>query len=754
MALVLNGVFSQKSLTCTPPFTQSLCSQACGKTITATTTNSVLNTTQTFSNLPAGCFCSYPSATWMADATTNTFNLLNPPQSVVESITFGPGNGFTMMADMTGSSHPMRCVWFYSLTSNSTVPPTEPGSENLNNNAKHLGDEFFFENEENFDDILTSGDKRSSPTLCSEDLQNNSVSSNQQNKNTSYSSTDNLSSSPPKPKKKVESMSKSEKIGSLQNIFTDSQKIAYVGLCYLCIRIYKKNRLEKFKNAQKSFENWSSRFMEKLYIYIDLSTEERSMIQQLAEHGLLPSDLSKSLLQDAKESAAKMNNDISKNLEEKKNEALDNGKDSTKINEEDIVKDMKIEENDVRYTILGHLFILCISDGTYDSRERALLKTVAEHLCVPSLDVILLEKTIAEQLRVHENDDEVLKEDKNVVIERTKIDTKGRWMMAGLATIAGGAVIGLTAGLAAPLIAGGIGAVLSTVGGVGAAGIAGLNLGGAATIAVVTTGGVLTGGGFSGKSYLKRSRGISIFEFLTIDEAMNRIEEHKLERENKRRARLKLQLREKKIKAANEARERRRNSELNEKKKNLLTEDPNHIFPIDTDLDLDTLTGSPSLSFNSPMVEVTDSGGNEEDTDESEVITSPISPVHEKQEKQTNALITISGWITYGEDDFTLPFSTLQNSTYGDHYSLIWETKDVQALGSALNILGNEIASFLFQQGLAATVLPVLMAGLAGPMWALKLTYLLDNPWGIGLSKASKAGKVLAHQLSAQRKGK
>ncbi|KAJ3390370.1 hypothetical protein HDU92_000525 [Lobulomyces angularis] len=139
MALVLNGVFSQKSLTCTPPFTQSLCSQACGKTITATTTNSVLNTTQTFSNLPAGCFCSYPSATWMADATTNTFNLLNPPQSVVESITFGPGNGFTMMADMTGSSHPMRCVWFYSLTSNSTVPPTEPGSENLNNNAKHLG---------------------------------------------------------------------------------------------------------------------------------------------------------------------------------------------------------------------------------------------------------------------------------------------------------------------------------------------------------------------------------------------------------------------------------------------------------------------------------------------------------------------------------------------------------------------------------------------------------------------------------------
>ncbi|KAI8918459.1 hypothetical protein DFJ77DRAFT_294935 [Powellomyces hirtus] len=115
--------------------------------------------------------------------------------------------------------------------------------------------------------------------------------------------------------------------------------------------------------------------------------------------------------------------------------------------------------------------------------------------------------------------------------------------------------------------------------------------------------------------------------------------------------------------------------------------------------------------------------------------------------KQTNVLITVAGWITYGADDHTLPFSTLEADLAGDQYALIWETDTLQELGSALRLLVGEVASFLVQQGLQATVLSALMIGLAGPLWVMKLSYLVDNPWGIGLSKANKAGKVLADTL-------
>jgi len=50
------------------------------------------------------------------------------------------------------------------------------------------------------------------------------------------------------------------------------------------------------------------------------------------------------------------------------------------------------------------------------------------------------------------------------------------------------------------------------------------------------------------------------------------------------------------------------------------------------------------------------------------------------------------------------------------------------------------------KQLLGATILPVLAAA-ALPIWVSKLNYTVDNPWGIGLSKAQKTGLVLADTL-------
>lgn len=70
-------------------------------------------------------------------------------------------------------------------------------------------------------------------------------------------------------------VNKSARIGSLQTIFTDSQKIAYVGLCYLSLHLHKSSRLANKTQikARRSFDEWAKMLMEKLYAYIGVSLE-------------------------------------------------------------------------------------------------------------------------------------------------------------------------------------------------------------------------------------------------------------------------------------------------------------------------------------------------------------------------------------------------------------------------------------------------------------------------------------------------
>jgi Protein of unknown function (DUF726) len=70
-------------------------------------------------------------------------------------------------------------------------------------------------------------------------------------------------------------------------------------------------------------------------------------------------------------------------------------------------------------------------------------------------------------------------------------------------------VIGLSAGLLAPLIGAGLGAAFTTIGVTGTTGF----LAGAGGAAVITTGGVVTGSALGAKGMLRRTRNISHFEF-------------------------------------------------------------------------------------------------------------------------------------------------------------------------------------------------------------------------------------------------
>ncbi|KAI9007167.1 hypothetical protein BC832DRAFT_433011 [Gaertneriomyces semiglobifer] len=699
-------------------------------------------------------------------------------------------------------------------------------------------------------------------------------------------------------------LTKSQKISSIQSIFTEHQKIAYVGLCYLSVVHLKGKDVKSMKKCNESFKIWSEKFMERLFLYLDISTEERSMFQKLAEHGLKPADLAKSIVDDARR-AAQVTKDRQTMRQKAEEEALEQGVPFDPSMFEQDGDDA--EPTDIRYTILTHLFIICIADGFYDARSRAVLRGVAEYLEVPWLDVVKLESTVAAQLRIYEDSEEV-RGRQDLVGKRNTADQRQRWIFTGLATLAGGAVIGLTAGLAAPLIAGGIGVALGTFGvsGVSAA----LSTTGA--LALITTGGVLTGGGMGGFKMLKRTKGISQFEFLSLTEGLRQIEENKekrrTERRRKRRREARQALQDKMDKQRADAdtdgkAPEASNDSLETPQANTPVPEEEELRPYepvtaekldrvgdwvsisaDQRRELDKVTGTapgrpvaipkrvpppvpnrPSeaelavvtervslratpttLAVNTELsvpsandqhsansigsslpysgdeltsqdwdldgVGISSNAGSgtlhdlgtkdvgesstllwdsqqsetdlegdmklrrrftssflnddvviDEDTaaalfdDLQSTIAGDVprdddegfrfKEYTDTKAKQTNVLITVAGWIAYGPDDHTLPFSVLEPELYGDQYALIWETDALQELGGALKLLVGEVASFVIQQGLQATVLSALMLGLAGPIWAMKLGYLVDNPWGVGLSKAIKAGKVLADTL-------
>jgi hypothetical protein len=76
----------------------------------------------------------------------------------------------------------------------------------------------------------------------------------------------------------------------------------------------------------------------------------------------------------------------------------------------------------------------------------------------------------------------------------------------------GGLVIGLSAGLLAPVIGAGLGAALTTVGISGTTAF----LGGAGGAAVITTGGVLTGSGIAARGMARRTRLVRTFDVLPL----------------------------------------------------------------------------------------------------------------------------------------------------------------------------------------------------------------------------------------------
>lgn len=410
-------------------------------------------------------------------------------------------------------------------------------------------------------------------------------------------------------------------IGQMQatkELLTEGQRIAYVGTVRLTmIEMHKEvESLERTKKAKKAVEfaaasllMWSQKVMLKLYAHMEIGQDEQIMIEQLAEHGVQAADLVPALMINARvknpvQEESKENSKLEEITEEpseiedaddkeKKDDTARDPKSSSHrpsissrlsesskfsitstftnlkdsvaspkqqssshvdsstsspdlrkssgplspplpspsvapsspgymydqhtpktptlpaVKSPEEISNIKNLEIDIRWTVLCDLFLLLIADSTYDSRSRRLLELVGERLQVSWLEICRFEKRVTDALEMQEAADKENWNEDDHMATRQKEARNRRLIVMGLATVGGGLVIGLSAGLLAPVIGAGLAAGFTTIGVAGTSGF----LAGAGGAAIVTTTGVVTGGTIGVRAANRRTGAVKTFEY-------------------------------------------------------------------------------------------------------------------------------------------------------------------------------------------------------------------------------------------------
>jgi hypothetical protein len=322
-----------------------------------------------------------------------------------------------------------------------------------------------------------------------------------------------------------------------------------------------------FGKALESMEKWGQVMMVRLYGHMDIDSAEQLMIEQLATHGVQPQDLVPPLMQNARvknpmadetstaqfesvshgessESARdsaridanstsnagahpppykhgedeKASGEIGKAVEDSNTTTVPEALPDYDIQDKEHVPDVQSPldvpqtakiDIDIRWTVLCDLFLMLISDSAYDARSRLLLEQVACAMQISWVQICRFEKRVTDALEMQE---EAAKENWNEadhMEKRRKMGLKRKYMFMGLATVGGGLVIGLSAGLLAPLIGAGLAAGFTTIGVTGTAGF----LGGVGGAALITSAAATTGGVVAVRASHRRTGAVTTFEY-------------------------------------------------------------------------------------------------------------------------------------------------------------------------------------------------------------------------------------------------
>ncbi|KAL8948535.1 MAG: hypothetical protein Q9222_005285 [Ikaeria aurantiellina] len=327
-----------------------------------------------------------------------------------------------------------------------------------------------------------------------------------------------------------------------KDLLTEGQRIAYVGVTRLAMAIMVKELedIEATKGTKKelrvaveAMKMWSQQMMVRLYSHMDIDPSEQIMIEQLTEHGVQADDLTPALMQNARVKNPAAETDTRSTASPRPDseqqvplalpmQTVDADDDKTLPVYEQIdgstMPDVRTPSQlpgsqkidiDLRWTVLCDLFLLLIADSVYDARSRRLLERVGESLKVPWLDICRFEKRVTDSLEMQEAANKETWDEAEHMENRRKLALKRRYMMMGLATVGGSLVIGLSAGLLAPVIGAGLAAGFTTIGVAGTSGF----LAGAGGTALITSGAVVTGGTIAVRASNRRTGAVRTFEY-------------------------------------------------------------------------------------------------------------------------------------------------------------------------------------------------------------------------------------------------
>ncbi|XP_042347929.1 LOW QUALITY PROTEIN: transmembrane and coiled-coil domain-containing protein 4 [Plectropomus leopardus] len=279
--------------------------------------------------------------------------------------------------------------------------------------------------------------------------------------------------------------------------------------------------------------------------------------------------------------------------------------------------------------IIQDLVSFSVKDGQYDARSRVLIRHVSFLLRVLPQQLEEFEETLGERLREGGEESE---EESSRRQKRERGRKLRRYLLIGLATVGGGTVIGVTGGLAAPLVAAGASAVL------GAGGAAAL--GSATGIAIMASLFGAAGAGLTGYKMKKCVGAIEEFEFLPLNSG-----------------------------------------------------------------------------------------------------------------KHLHLTIAVTGWLCSGKySSFQAPWCSLGEC--GEQYCLVWESRFLRDLGSAMASLLDGLVGMVAQEALKYTVLSGIVAALTWPASLLAAASVIDNPWCVCLNRSAEVGKHLAQVLRSRQQGK
>ncbi|KAJ5157196.1 uncharacterized protein N7482_008296 [Penicillium canariense] len=329
-----------------------------------------------------------------------------------------------------------------------------------------------------------------------------------------------------------------------KDLLNETQKIAYVGVVRLAIHgmnfelsevpMTKASRKVILK-AHDAMRKWGQAMMGRLYMHMDISPAEQLMIEQLAGHGVQPGDLVRPLMQNARvknpmaedepkrstssipSPTVKTNSSPEMFTETETSEIGSPPPYDAHEGEEDVPEVQTISQLptsdridiDLRWTVLCDLFLLLIADSTYDARSRTLLERVGAAMDVTWLQISRFEKRVTDALEMQEQAEKETWDESEHMEKRRKATLTQKYMIMGLATVGGGLVIGLSAGLLAPVIGAGLAAGLTTVGLSGTSAF----LGGVGGTALIASSATLGGSAIGLKASHRRTGAVQTFEY-------------------------------------------------------------------------------------------------------------------------------------------------------------------------------------------------------------------------------------------------